>query len=376
MRENSSKERFLTLTDREKEVLQLVCKHKSYQEIADQLFIAKTTVKKHMFNVYNELGLHDKKKTERILAIHNVYCPMFSEVDEYVDDTEEIEKKDPIPEPEPFLPDEEEIIDVSPEPEPISPEGKEIIVITPEPEPLSPEEEEIIDGDEMALITYTPEPKYGGEEKMKPKKKRGGLKFSFVLILGVLLTIGAWQAWQYLKDIPIVSSIIELIDPGVTTETKSEASSETKSELSSIAEPIISSIKSSLGSSVETYEIGEWVNKDDVWVRLSDYEVTGTLIALDIEVWNKTGHEYFFSWNAEDNFSMVDNQNNKYEVAGGYLRKVNLDIGERMKIPGHSIGTIDFRNDPLYKSGVTDLYVTMEFFSTIDEAVFHIGLGN
>ena len=73
MRENSSKERFLTLTDREKEVLQLVCKHKSYQEIADQLFIAKTTVKKHMFNVYNELGLHDLKKNERVLAIHNIF---------------------------------------------------------------------------------------------------------------------------------------------------------------------------------------------------------------------------------------------------------------------------------------------------------------
>ncbi len=376
MRENSSKDRFLTLTDREKEVLQLVCKHKSYREIADQLFIAKTTVKKHMFNIYNELGLHDKKKTERILAIHNVYCPMFSEVDESKEDDVEIEIIDVTPESEPLPPEEKEIIDVTQEPESKSPDEVEIIDVPPEPEPLSPEEEEIIDGDEMALITYTPEPIIGGKEKMGTKKKRSCVKYIFVLILGVLLTLGAWQGWQYIKDIPIVTSIIELIDPGVSTETQSEASSETKSEFSSIAEPIISSIQSALGSSVDAYEIGEWVKQDDVWVRLSDYEVTAMLIALDIEVWNKTGHEYFFSWNAEDNFSMVDNLNDKYEVASGYLRKVNLGNGERMKIPGHKFGTVDFRNDPLYKSGVTDLYVTMEFFSTIDKAVFHISLGD
>ena len=376
MRDKPQKDRFLTLTDREMEVLQLVCQHKSYQEIADQLFIEKTTVKTHMFHIYNKLGLHDLKKNERILAIHNVYCPMFSEVDEYVDDTEEIEIKDPIPEPEPFLPDEEEIIDVSPEPEPISLEGKEIIVITPEPEPLSPEEEEIIDGDEMALIMYTPEPKYRGEEKMKPKKKRGCLKFVFVLILGVLLTIGAWQAWQYLKDIPIVSSIIELIDPGVTTETKSEASSETKSELSSIAEPIISSIKSSLGSSADAYEIREWHKEDDVWIQLADYEVVRGLIHFDFEIWNKTGQDLYFSWSPEQNFSMVDNKNNRYDVFTANTREVTVGKDERLKFTGHGYSTVQFEDDPLYNSGVTDLYVTMEYLSKIDKATFHISVGN
>ena len=371
MREKSSKDRFFTLTDREKEVLHLVCQHKSYQEIADQLFIGKTTVKKHMFNIYNKLELHDLKKNERILSIYNIFCPMFSEVD----DTEEIEIKDPIPEPEPFLPDEEEIIDVSPEPEPISLEGKEIIVITPEPEPLSPEEEEIIDGDEMALIMYTPEPKYRGEEKMKPKKKRGCLKFVFVLILGVLLTIGAWQAWQYIKDIPIVTSIIELIDPGVTTETNSEASSETKSEISSIAEPIISSIQSALGSSDDTYDIGEWHKEGDIWIKLADYEVTNGLIRLNFEIWNKTDQDIYFSWSPEQNFSMVDNKNNRYDVFTASTREVTVGKDERLMFTGHGYSTVQFNDDPLYGSGVTDLYVTMEYLSRIDKAVFHISIG-
>ena len=380
MREKSSKDRFFTLTDREKEVLHLVCQHKSYQEIADQLFIGKTTVKKHMFNIYNKLELHDLKKNERILSIYNIFCPMFSEVD----DTEEIEIKDPIPEPEPFLPDEEEIIDVSPEPEPISPGGKEIIVIFPEPEPISPKEEEFIDGDEMALITYTPEPIKRGKKKMGTKKKRGCARFIITLILGALMVIGAWYAWEnYLKGMPIVQSIVQLINPDVVIESSSSApssssssSSSSSNSSSSDSESIIEKILPKTDPYADAIDVGDWVKQDNVWVRLSDYEVTGTKVAVNIEVWNKTGREYFFSWNAEDNFSMVDNKNNKYDVAGGYLRKVNIDIDQRMRIPGHSIGTVDFDNDSIYNSGVTDLYVDMEYFATIDEAVFHIDLNN
>ncbi len=391
MRENSSKERFLTLTDREREVLQLVCKHKSYQEIADQLFIAKTTVKKHMFKVYNELGLHDKKKTERILAIHNVYCPMFSEVDESKEDDAEIEIIDVTPEPPP--PEEEEIIDVTQEPESIlsdeeeivgtnsepeskSPDVEEIIDVTPEPEPLSPDEEEIIDGDEMALITYTPEPIIGGKKKMGTKKKRSCVKYIFVLVLGVLLTIGAWQAWQYIKDIPIVTSIIELVDPGVTTETNSEASSETKSELSTIVEPVISSIKSSLSSSAGAYDVGEWHKEGDVWIKLADYEVARGYIRINFEIWNKTDQDIYFSWSPEQNFSMVDNKNNRYDVFETSTREVTVGKDERLDFTGHGYSTVQFDDDPLYGSGVTDLYITMEYLSRIDKAVFHISVGN
>ena len=384
MRDKPLKERFFTLTDREKDVLRLVCQHKSYQEIADQLFIEKGTVKTHMNNTYIKLGLKHLGRDERVLEIHITYCPMFSEVDESEEDDVEIEIIDVAPEPEPFPPDDEEIIDVSPEPEPISPNGKEVIVITPETEPLSPEEEEIIDGDEMALITYTPEPKYGGKEKMKPKKKRGCARFIITLILGALMVIGAWYSWEnYLKDMPIVQSIVQLINPDAVIEisssspsSSSSSSSSSSNSTSSDSESIIEKILPKTDPYADAIDVGDWVKQDNVWVRLSDYEVTGTKVAVNIEVWNKTGREYFFSWNAEDNFSMVDNKNNKYDVAGGYLRKVNIDIDQRMRIPGHSIGTVDFDNDSIYNSGVTDLYVDMEYFATIDEAVFHIDLNN
>ena len=388
-------ELFALLSEREREVLNLVCQHNRYKDIAKKLFISINTVKTHMTRIYNKLEFHDLSQTERVLAVHNVYCPMFSEVDELKEDDVEIEIIDVVPEPEPHSP-EEEIIDVTQEPESIlsdeeeivstnsepeskSPDVEEITDVTPEPEPLSPDEEETIDSDEMALITYTPEPIIGGKEKMKPKKKRGCLKFVIVLILGVLLTIGAWQAWQYLKDIPIVSSIIELIDPGVTTETISEASSETKSELSSIAEPIISSIKSSLGSSEDVYEIGEWHKEDDMWIRLRDYELTNydyDKINLFVEIWNKSDNEIHFSWDTETHLELKDNIGTRYKLTNRYIpgsdNETLLPQERSDLIPGLSKATAEYFVSPMFENGVTELLFSVDYLSRFEKVTWRI----
>ena len=203
------------------------------------------------------------------------------------------------------------------------------------------------------------------------------------------MVIGAWYSWEnYLKDMPIVQSIVQLINPDAVIDSSTSVPSSSSSSSSSSTNPSSSNSSSSDSESIiekilpkpdpyaDAIEIGDWVKQDDVWVRLSEYEVTGVKVAIYIEVWNKTGHEYFFSWTDEDNFSMVDNKNNKYDVFGSYLRKENLDIDERDVIIGQNIGTANFNNDSLYKSGVTDLYVKMEYFATVDEAVFHIDLNN
>ena len=362
MKKMTPEDLLLTLTEREKDVLQLVCQHKRYQEIAETFFISEGTVRTHMFNIYASLELKHLDRDERVLKIHNIYCPL-------------IQKQSNEQKEEPEI----EIIDVSPEAEPKSQEGKEIIVIYPEPDPISPEEEEIIDGDEMALITYTPESKNGGEKKMKPKKKRGCGKFIITLILGALMVIGAWYSWEnYLKDMPIVQTIVQLINPDAVIDSSSSApsSSSSSNSSSSDSESLIEKILPKTDPYADAYNLGDWAKQNDVWVRISEYEVTGTMVALYIEVWNKTGHEYFFSWNADDNFSMVDNKNNKYDVLGSYARKVNLDSDERLRILGPNPGTVQFNNDSLYKPGVTDLYVEFEYFATIDKEVFHIDLNN
>lgn len=48
------------LTDREMEVLQLIAKGKSNQEVADALFIGVKTVKYHVTNIFAKLGVEDR----------------------------------------------------------------------------------------------------------------------------------------------------------------------------------------------------------------------------------------------------------------------------------------------------------------------------
>ena len=46
------------LTPREKEVLSLLCKGKSYQMIANDLFVSKETVRTHIKKIYKKLEVH------------------------------------------------------------------------------------------------------------------------------------------------------------------------------------------------------------------------------------------------------------------------------------------------------------------------------
>jgi DNA-binding NarL/FixJ family response regulator len=59
------------LTDRELEVLRLISKGFTYQNIADQLFISVQTIKKHMSNIFKKLQVNNKiaavNKTKELL---------------------------------------------------------------------------------------------------------------------------------------------------------------------------------------------------------------------------------------------------------------------------------------------------------------------
>lgn len=48
------------LTNREREIVELLCKNYTYKEIGEQLYISRETVKKHIKNIYEKLHVQDK----------------------------------------------------------------------------------------------------------------------------------------------------------------------------------------------------------------------------------------------------------------------------------------------------------------------------
>ena len=53
-------ERIQQLSDRERQVIQLICRGLKNQQIASQLCISESTVRHHLTSVYNKLGVSDR----------------------------------------------------------------------------------------------------------------------------------------------------------------------------------------------------------------------------------------------------------------------------------------------------------------------------
>ena len=68
------------LTERQREILKMVCQGNDYQTIAKELFISIQTVKSHMGNVYEKLGLDLMPISLRKKAIFEIYCPALHEM--------------------------------------------------------------------------------------------------------------------------------------------------------------------------------------------------------------------------------------------------------------------------------------------------------
>lgn len=70
--ENLQNDDFFLLSEREKEILQLICRGLDYKEIASQIFVSPNTVKKHIFNIYNKLHVCSKAQAMRIAYLRGL----------------------------------------------------------------------------------------------------------------------------------------------------------------------------------------------------------------------------------------------------------------------------------------------------------------
>lgn len=62
MAESGEDKRFLQLSSREKDVLRLIARGMTNQEIAQRLFISPHTVKNHVSHIYQKIGMDDRTK--------------------------------------------------------------------------------------------------------------------------------------------------------------------------------------------------------------------------------------------------------------------------------------------------------------------------
>jgi DNA-binding NarL/FixJ family response regulator len=70
--EDLPNEDFFLLSEREKEILQFICRGLDYKEIAAKIFVSPNTVKKHIFNIYNKLHVSSKAQAMRIAYLRGL----------------------------------------------------------------------------------------------------------------------------------------------------------------------------------------------------------------------------------------------------------------------------------------------------------------
>jgi DNA-binding NarL/FixJ family response regulator len=61
-KKNTFGRRGLLLTQREKEVAVAICNGLKYEEIAENMHISLSTMKKHSFNIYRKLGINNNRE--------------------------------------------------------------------------------------------------------------------------------------------------------------------------------------------------------------------------------------------------------------------------------------------------------------------------
>ena len=154
-------QKLASLTERQREVLGMVCDGYDYKTIAEKLVVAVPTIKAHVGNIYVKLDLDQMIVALRKKALFEIYCPALREAD--------------------FAPRKEEEI---------------------EPEPVPEYVQEMVEEDEKAMIPYVKGEiiHIPSDEPIKPRRSRVWLLIIIMLILLALSVLGGFEVYERVTD--------------------------------------------------------------------------------------------------------------------------------------------------------------------------------
>lgn len=352
------------LTERQRDVLRLVCSGWNYKSVAAELVIAESTVKAHMGNIYKKLGLNLLPPPQRTKTIFEVFCPG-------------LETAPPAPE-----------------------------IGTDEPEPVTETIEKMVEEDEVALVPWRPQPLVPVEPiviETRPTRPRRLRWMIFGMILGVLLMALLFAAFRdmFVREVtrveqvttsPLVvvveNTVMVTTTPGPALPTFTSIIQEVFVEITTTPQPTFTATTTLTGTPTLTevvntppdsvLEVGEWWKKDGVWLMVSEVEF-GNLgeLRIHLELWNQTGNDLIFSWSPVGNFSMVDNIGHRYALEYYYTSGINSEVieaGALVELNHTHYGSpaVKFDDTQYFDPLVTDLYFTVIDLSRVTYAQWHI----
>lgn len=298
------------LSHRQKEVLQLLCQGKQYNEIAEALVIEKSTVKAHMAGIYEKLGLIELKRDDRIFQIKSIYCPLLQE------------EKEP------------EIIDGP----------NEIIIDESEPEELTSKLDEMVTSDEKVFNRFEGEYVTMPTRLNQGKGRLSGVRrifstFLAFIILVVFVGVGLF-VWQNFFGGP------EVIPSGMKQKEYYDVGEWVKQG------NVWLRIKNYNVDTIGLIEIEiELWNKSPKQILFS-YNPT-----ISFKMTDNTGHIYNFS--GPYSISALDNE------------VIDAQDVEDIEFKA-TAATVGFYDETVFSSDVTDLYLIMDEFSVFKSVKFII----
>jgi len=372
------------LTDRQREILQLVCEGKTYKEIAGILHIEVSTVKAHMGNVYQKLNMEHMPTAQRRKFLFEVICAVlasgFFKVQE---------------------------------------EGSD------EPDDVPYSVVQMVEEDEMAIILAPAAPLVAPPEpiEVRPRTVRAiRLRWMvFGMILGAILVSGFFYAFGDLVFpqpeivmpepeimVTVIEKIVE-VPVEMTVEVPHEVTVEVPVEVEKTvivtAEPgptappqIVEVIVTAtpLPTAIPTptvaepantsrgtiLEVGEWWKHEGVWLKVSEAKFgSSSHIVIKIELWNKTGNDLIFEWSPTGNFALTDNTDHRYEFewyskSQSGVNNTVIPAGDLVQLHHVNYGSpaVTFDDSHFFDASVTDLYFIISDMSRVPFAQWHISV--